>query len=266
MDKVPSYSKGQADKLAQVVADPVVTAGSTATLFGGASVPFFLVVALWLGGLATFVVLGATAPRVVGSTRSSLRLAVTSFVPGAVIGAVQGAALTAAMAGALNLSPGGWVAFTALAALVGVAFAAVNQGLVAAFRGTGRFVSVIVAVVGLATAVVSTVPRLLDDVAGMLPIAPARAALQAVVTGSGVGGPVALRAGRDISNSGTPLGKDDPNGQMRGNVFAHAYADDITVVEAGRDIRHSSFYVVGPGLLGRGLLVVHGPGDPARDP
>lgn len=190
--KVPAYTSAQAENLARVVADPVATAGSSTSLFGGSSVPFFLVVALWLGGLATFVVLGATAPRVVGSTRSSLRLAVTSFVPGAVIGAVQGAALTAAMAGALHLSPGGWVAFTALAALVGVAFAAVNQGLVAAFRGTGRFVSVIVAVVGLATAVVSTVPRLLDDVAGMLPIAPARAALQAVVTGSGVGGPVAL--------------------------------------------------------------------------
>jgi putative membrane protein len=191
--KVPAYSTAQADRLAQVVANPVATAGSgTTTLFGGASVPFFLVVALWLGGLATFVVLGATAPRVVGSTRSSLRLAVTSFVPGALIGAVQGVALTGAMAGALHLSPGGWVAFTVLAALVGVAFAAVNQGLVAAFRGTGRFASVVVAVVGLATAVVSTVPRLLDDLAGVLPIAPARAALQGVVTGSGVGGPVAL--------------------------------------------------------------------------
>ncbi len=190
--KVPAYSTAQADRLAQVVADPVATAGSTTSLFGGASVPFFLVVALWLGGLATFVVLGATAPRVVGSTRSSLRISVTSFLPGAVVGVVQGAALTAAMAGALHLSPGGWAAFTALAALVGVVFAAVNQGLVAAFGGTGRFVSVIVAVVGLATAVVSTVPRLLDDVAGVLPIAPARAALQAVVTGSGVGGPVTL--------------------------------------------------------------------------
>jgi putative membrane protein len=53
-------------------------------------------------------------------------------------------------------------------------------------------VAVIVAVVGLATAVVSTVPRLLDDVAGVLPIAPARDALRGVVTGGGVGGPVVL--------------------------------------------------------------------------
>jgi putative membrane protein len=191
-DKVPGYSTQQADKLAQVVADPVAATGGSTGLFGSASVPFFLVVALWLGALATFVVLGATAPRIVGSTRSSLRLALTSFVPGAVVGAVQGLVLTAAMARALSLTPGGWVAFAALAALVGVVFAAVNQGLVAAFRGTGRFVAVIVAVVGLATAVVSTVPRLLDDVAGVLPIAPARDALRGVVTGGGVGGPVVL--------------------------------------------------------------------------
>ena len=191
--KVPGYSTSQADNLAQVVANPVVTGGAATTdLFGGGSVPFFLVVALWLGGLATFVVLGATAPRVVGSTRSSLRLALTSFAPGALVGAVQGLALTAVMAGALSLSPGGWVAFAVVSALAGVAFAAVNQGLVAAFGGAGRFVSVVVGVVGLATAVVSTVPRLLDAVAGVLPITPARDALQGVVTGGGTGGPVAL--------------------------------------------------------------------------
>ncbi|HEY0118248.1 MAG TPA: hypothetical protein VGC04_05675 [Cellulomonas sp.] len=191
--QVPSYSTSQADRLAQVVANPVATTGTgTTSLFGGASVPFFLVVALWIGGLATFVVLGATAPSVVGSTRSSLRLAVTSFAPGALVGVVQGLALTAAMAKALDLTAGGWAAFAAIAALAGVAFAAVNQGLVAAFRGSGRFVAVVVAVVGLATAVVSTVPKLLDAVAGVLPVAPARAALQGVVTGDGVGGPVVL--------------------------------------------------------------------------
>lgn len=192
-DQVPSYSTDQADNLARVVADPVAATGTgTTSLFGGGSVPFFLVVALWIGGLATFVVLGSTAPRAVGSTRSSLRLALSSFAPGALVGVVQGLALTAAMAKALDLTPGGWVAFASLAALVGVAFAAVNQGLVAAFRGTGRFVAVVVAVVGLATAVVSTVPQVLDAVAGVLPISPARAALQGVVTGDGVAGAVAL--------------------------------------------------------------------------
>ncbi|GGB95598.1 hypothetical protein GCM10007205_01040 [Oxalicibacterium flavum] len=69
-------------------------------------------------------------------------------------------------------------------------------------------------------------------------------------------GPVAIRAGRDITDSGTPLGQKDPTAgalsstaSTRGNLIAHAYADDISVVEAGRDLRNSSFYVLGPGLL-----------------
>jgi hypothetical protein len=35
---------------------------------------------------------------------------VTSFVPGALVGVAQGLLLTAAMAGALDLTPGGWAA------------------------------------------------------------------------------------------------------------------------------------------------------------
>jgi len=69
-------------------------------------------------------------------------------------------------------------------------------------------------------------------------------------------GPVAIRAGRDIADSGTPLGQKDPTAgrldstaSTRGNLIAHAYADEISVVQAGRDLRSSSFYILGPGLL-----------------
>ncbi|KPU99884.1 hypothetical protein APR52_02575 [Variovorax paradoxus] len=61
--------------------------------------------------------------------------------------------------------------------------------------------------------------------------------------------PVAVRAGRDITDSGTRLGQKDTIGTGRGNLISHGLADDISVIEAGRDIRHSSFYVTGPGLL-----------------
>jgi len=96
------------------------------------------------------------------------------------------------------------------------------------------------------------------------------------------GGAVAIRAGRDIVNSGTPLGaydnvgtvfgnadgalgwmgtinRGDPaaeprptsitSGTARGNLIVHTSADDVSVVQAGRDIRFSTFYVAGPGLL-----------------
>ncbi|KAB8048937.1 filamentous hemagglutinin N-terminal domain-containing protein [Janthinobacterium rivuli] len=90
------------------------------------------------------------------------------------------------------------------------------------------------------------------------------------------GGAVAVRAGRDIVNSGTPLGSVEgvPDGaagwtsqafvgrpdfpdkpvvsggsSARGNLFVHRHADDVSVVSAGRDIRYSTFYVAGPGQL-----------------
>ncbi|WP_215407126.1 filamentous haemagglutinin family protein [Janthinobacterium sp. JC611] len=90
------------------------------------------------------------------------------------------------------------------------------------------------------------------------------------------GGAVAVRAGRDIVNSGTPLGSvegvpegaagwtsqgfvgrpdypDKPvvtgSSTARGNLFVHRHADDVSVVSAGRDIRYSTFYVAGPGQL-----------------
>ena len=90
------------------------------------------------------------------------------------------------------------------------------------------------------------------------------------------GGPVALRAGRDIVNSGNGLGKSelmpqeglgwttepyngDPSappkpialtqGSARGNLIVHNNPDDVSVVQAGRDVRYSTFYVAGPGLL-----------------
>ncbi|OIQ86386.1 hypothetical protein GALL_317430 [mine drainage metagenome] len=190
---MPASTPDQAKTLAGVVADPVASASGSTDLFGSNSVPFLLAVALWLGGLATFLVLGAQPARALGSTRSSLSLALRAFAPAALIGAIQGVVLTASMGGVLHLSPGGWIEFGAVAALSGVVFAAVNQGLVAVFRGVGRFVSVVIAVVALAVVVVSTVPAVLDSTFGLLPPSPALAAMQAVSTGNGsVLGPVML--------------------------------------------------------------------------
>ncbi|MFZ4288171.1 filamentous haemagglutinin family protein [Variovorax sp. HJSM1_2] len=92
------------------------------------------------------------------------------------------------------------------------------------------------------------------------------------------GGAVAIRAGRDITDSGTSLGSYNnwsmgpgaagwttvesradlsaphkpttfAGSTMRGNLIVHTSADDVSLVQAGRDIRNSSFYIAGPGLL-----------------
>jgi len=73
-------------------------------------------------------------------------------------------------------------------------------------------------------------------------------------------GPLRVLAGRDIVNAGTPLGATvyapaqvlagtGTNGRSTGALAIHSRPDDITMIEAGRDIRLSSFHVAGPGHM-----------------
>ncbi|MHA6192881.1 filamentous hemagglutinin family protein [Pseudomonas wadenswilerensis] len=84
-------------------------------------------------------------------------------------------------------------------------------------------------------------------------------------------GAVRMIAGRDIVASGSQLsgsrstsrmvGNTPSSGanQVSGNLFIHYDANDISVVQAGRDILYSSFNVAGPGTLeisaGRNVLM-----------
>ena len=192
---VPSYTADQAGQLASVVAEPVVTNGTTTDLFGPSVVPWFMVLALWLGGLAAYLVLSPTTPRALGSTLPSWQLALRSFAPAAAVGVVQGVGLTAVLGPPLGLEPTAWLEVAAVAAGAGIAFAAVNQGLAAAFRGIGRFVAALVATVALAAAVVSTVPQAVVTLYAGSPLGPALDALQHAVGGSGsLVGPLLLLA------------------------------------------------------------------------
>ena len=147
--------------------------------------PFFATIALWLGALATFLVLAAFSHRALSSTRSSAALALSSYVPALVIGLVQGLAVAIVMSAVAGLDLVTWFGFAALAMLAGASFAAVNQGLVALLGGLGRFVSMVAAVIGLGAGIISTVPGVFDDALAFLPLSAAQNALAGVVEGTG---------------------------------------------------------------------------------
>ncbi len=179
--KLPSYSSGERTNLASVASQPVATATSGGTAFGTASIPLFGAVALWLGALATFLVLQAVSRRALLTTRPSRRIAADGFLPAAVIGAAQGVLVAAVMQFALHLDGAHWMGFAGVAVVAGIAFAAVNHGLVALLGGIGQFLSMVVVVVTLASGIVSTVPAFFDTVTQWLPTSPAITALQGVV-------------------------------------------------------------------------------------
>lgn len=188
---VPRYSESERTKLAEVVAAPVGTDSKATLSFGTASVPFYAVLALWLGAFGSLIVLRARPLRAFGSTRSSVFLALRAWLPAAGVGALQGIFVAAMFQPLLELDAGGRAGFAAVTALTGIAFATVNQALNAVFGGMGRFLSMIVALVLIGTSVIATAPDVLDAAFRVMPTSPAASALHTVVTsGVGVAAPV----------------------------------------------------------------------------
>lgn len=191
--QLPSYSESERKNLASVAAEPVKQDAATQSGFGQTSIPLFAAVALWLGALATFLVLQAISRRSMLTTRASGRIAWDGFVPAAVVGALQGVLVAGIMQFALSLDAGHWFGFAGVAALAGVAFAAVNHGLVALLGGIGRFISMLVVVITLASGIVSTVPAFFGSAMQLLPTSTAITAFRGVVESSddvwrGIGG------------------------------------------------------------------------------
>lgn len=190
---LPSYTDSDATSLASVVADPVTTEGVGSSLFGASAVPLLATLALWFGGLGTFVALQAASRRALTSRAPSALLALRGLAPAAALGAVQGLLVAGVVQLAASYDWGQWSLFAAMCVVAGIAFAAVNQALVAVFGGAGRWLAALVGVLAVATGVVSTVPGALADVAALLPTAPAYNGMLAALTdadglGAGIAG------------------------------------------------------------------------------
>ncbi len=194
-EQVPSYGESERQNLASVASDPV-SGPDTETLDTGAVGPLFTVLALWLGALVLYVVFPAMPTGVLGSTRGLVRLALSALALPAAIGALTGAAGGMILAGLEGLDVGGWVGLALVGAAVSVVFVAVNQALVAVLGHIGSGLSILVAVLVLATGVVSTAPPILLTARDVLPVGPGIDALAALVFPGlgGLGGAVAILA------------------------------------------------------------------------
>lgn len=172
-ESLPSFDDQESSSLASVIADPVSSNSSMNTIFGPTAIPLLAAVVLWFGGLASFIVMRAHTARTLTSRRSSAGLALRAFAPAAAIGAGQGVLVALIVQFVASYDAAAWWAFAGTAVLAGVAFAAVNQALVALFGGIGRWVSALIGVVAVATGLISTVPGWLASIGQALPTAPA---------------------------------------------------------------------------------------------
>ncbi|QAY63854.1 hypothetical protein ET495_12105 [Xylanimonas allomyrinae] len=180
VDQVPSYSDGERATLASVVSDPVRAPGDDA-LDTGSTGPLFAVVALWLGALGLTTVVRPSRARALGATRGALRLAVSDLALPAAVAAVTGAVVGVVIAAVEHLSVGGWFGAIALGVLASVVFVTLHQGFSLLLGDLARGVSLLMAVLVIATGVVATVPGWLSSIADLLAIGDARQALVGLV-------------------------------------------------------------------------------------
>jgi putative membrane protein len=182
--EVPSYTAAQRRHLAQVAATPAAARSDVAhrsRLTGS----FFLVLALWVGALATFLARRPVAADALTSRTSTWRLVTRTAVPGAGIAVVSGVLLGAGMSVYLHLGVGRGLGVVALAVAVAVSFTLLHQAVTAAFGWPGGAVSLAALVVTAAVGVVSTVPSGMKSVEALLPTHDAMVALRAVAVGGG---------------------------------------------------------------------------------
>ena len=192
-DQIPTYDASERTKLSAVVTTPVSSTQPDGLFSNVASTTFLAIIALWIGALASFLVLRAVSARVLTSMKPSWRLVADGWFPGVIAVAVQSVILTVLLQVLLDLSAGQVASVLPFTLLTGVAFVAVNHALVAWFGGIGRFISVIMVVLTAASAITSAVPAVLDDLRVFLPLSPALEGLRAIVTdGTGTTGAVGL--------------------------------------------------------------------------
>ncbi|MGO4680307.1 YhgE/Pip domain-containing protein [Microbacterium sp. 2MCAF23] len=175
-DSLPKRTDSEASSLAEVVANPV-TADTSGGLFGPTAIPLLAAVVLWFGGLVTFLVMRAFTAGALTSRRASGSLALRAFAPAAAIGAGQGLLVALVVEIVAKYDPSRWWGFAGVAVLAGIAFAAVNQALVAVLGGIGRWISAVMGVAALGAGIISTLPGWLATIAGFLPTSSAATAL-----------------------------------------------------------------------------------------
>ncbi|MEV0893771.1 YhgE/Pip family protein [Promicromonospora sp. NPDC050262] len=189
--QVPTYTDDEQDHLSAVASDPT-TSTTTSAPFGVLSIALFSALALWALALVTYLATRPLPAGILTSREPTWRLTLRAAVPGSIAAASAALVISAVAIPVLRLHLSAAVGFVLVALLSAATFVALNQALAAIFGPAGRLASLAVAVLTVATGVVTTLPGPLYALADVLPTHGAIIALRAVTTDSaGLAGGVA---------------------------------------------------------------------------
>lgn len=126
--RIPTLTSDEQDRAVQVLSAPAeVTTqiDNPATLYGRGLAPLFLAIALWVFGISVFLVMRPISGRALAGRASSLRLALTAWLPIGATATLAGWLMAAVVWGGLGLDPVHPVLFVGVVTLAAVCFSAI---------------------------------------------------------------------------------------------------------------------------------------------
>ena len=142
--QIPGYDPDDRAKRAGVLGDPVELNRQTrhaAATYGVGFAPYFLALALWVGGMIAYMLLRPVTRRHVMSGARASRVAMAGWLPAVAIGAAQAVVLFLVVKFGLGLAPVHPVATLGYLLLAAIAFTAILQWIGAQFGPAGRLLA-----------------------------------------------------------------------------------------------------------------------------
>lgn len=204
VSQIPSYSDSEKDHLADVNASPVSLQQDRQNVmanYGTGLAPYFISLALWIGGIGFFMFTSPLTERLLNKAWPAPLVALRAWIPAGVMGLVQGGFVTLAVLFGLHLDVAHPWALWGLASLASLTFVTINQGLIAVLGSPGRFLSLIMVVLQVASAggtyPPQTMPGFFQAVRQVLPMTYTVQAFRSLIAGGepiGVGKAVLVLA------------------------------------------------------------------------
>lgn len=174
--RLPAVGADARNRLARTIGDPVTvqSASHGATTYGAGLAPFFLSLALWIGGYVLFLLARPLSNRALAAGQRAWRVAVGGWLFPVLIGTAQVAVLFTLVLLGLRLEPVEPVAMLGFMLLVSATFMAIVHTLNAWLGPVGQFLGLVLMIVQLVSAGGTfpwqTLPQPLRTLHGVLPM------------------------------------------------------------------------------------------------
>lgn len=155
LKQIPDPSPAARQAVAQTLGNPIAVSTSSqasAENYGAGLAPFFLSLALWIGGYTLFLIVRPVSSRAVSAHLPSWRVALGGWVAPAVAGTAQALLAYAVVAGGLRIHVAHPLGTIALMVLVSWAFVAILHALSTTLGAVGKFLGLVLMVLQLVSA------------------------------------------------------------------------------------------------------------------